>query len=108
VVFDIVNSKHSLNLAAGLVKKHGRIIMVGIPPKNFEVDVISILCKEINVTGSYLYTDAEFRTAAEYVTRGKVDFKPLLSKTFPFDRAAEAYEYKLNVPSIKVALVNRM
>ena len=108
VVFDIVNSKHSLNVAVNAVRKQGRIIMVGIPPKNFEVDVIGILCKEIHVTGSYLYSDSEFRTAAEYVIQGKVDIKPLLSKTFPFENAAEGYEYKLTVPSIKVALVNKM
>jgi 2-desacetyl-2-hydroxyethyl bacteriochlorophyllide A dehydrogenase len=106
VVFDDVNTKVTLNMAVGILKKQGEIIMVGIPPKNFEVNVIDILCKEIHVMGSYLYTDQEFRTAAGLVTGGKLNVKLLLSKSFPFERAAEAYEYKLTVPSIKVALSN--
>ena len=105
-VLDNVNSFATFKFAINVVKKHGKIVLVGIPPKNFEVNVIDLLCKEILVTGSYLYTDAEFRTAAQYAVKNKIKLEPLLTKYFPFEKAKEAYEYKMSTPSIKVTLVN--
>ncbi len=105
VVYDTVCSQKTFQMATNIISKRGSIVIVGIAPKNFVVDVLGILCKEIGVFGSYLYTHKEFEKAAEYVINNTINVKELLSKTFNLREAEKAYEYKLNVPSIKVAVV---
>jgi 2-desacetyl-2-hydroxyethyl bacteriochlorophyllide A dehydrogenase len=105
VVYDTVCSPKTIQMAINVVRKRGSIVVVGIAPKNFVVDVLGILCKEIKIFGSYLYTHKEYEKAAEYVINETIKVKELLSKTFSLKEAEKAYEYKLNVPSIKVAVV---
>lgn len=106
VVIDVVCSYQTTSFALSIVRKCGRIIMVGIPTKNYEVDLIKILCNEIQLLSSYLYSDLEFKKAADYLIKEKVVFKPLLSKIFDLCDASEAFKYKLNNSIIKVILKN--
>ncbi|GIP30952.1 zinc-binding dehydrogenase [Paenibacillus sp. J2TS4] len=106
VVIDSVCNETTLKLAVDIVRKCGKIKMVGIPHKNFEVDVLGILLNEIELASSYLYSDEEFLRAARYISANKIDVEPMISKVFPLVQAQEAYEYKLNEPSLKVVLTN--
>ncbi|GAJ11363.1 unnamed protein product [marine sediment metagenome] len=106
LVFETVCSPGSLAFAAKVVRKKGRIIIVGIPEKNFEAPILNILFREIEVVGTSLYRDSDFELAAELVVKGKVDIASMVSKVFPLSQAAAAFDYKLNQPSIKVLLSN--
>jgi len=105
VVYDTVCSPKTFQMAINVVRKRGSVVVVGIAPNNFVVDVLGILCKEIGIFGSYLYTHKEYEMAAEYVINETIKVKELLSKTFSLREAEKAYEYKLNIPSLKVAVV---
>jgi threonine dehydrogenase-like Zn-dependent dehydrogenase len=106
VVIDAVCSKSSLQLAVDLVRKCGTIRIVGIPHHNFEVDVLGILLNHIELSTSYLYSHDEFLKAARYISANQINVEPLISKVFPLTQAQEAYEFKLNEPSLKVVLTN--
>jgi threonine dehydrogenase-like Zn-dependent dehydrogenase len=106
VVVDTVCVRQTISFAIDILRKNGKIIMVGIPTKNFEIDLIKILCNEIQLLSSYLYSDLEFKKAVDYVIEEKVATKPLISKIFNLCDAGEAFKYKLNNSSIKVILKN--
>lgn len=101
-----VNSKKTLFFATETVKKGGEIVLVGIPPANFEVNVLSILFRELSVLSSTLYSDKEFGEARDLVVQKKINVKDLLSRTFPLTQAQTAFDYKIsNKEAIKVNVV---
>ena len=106
LVVETVCSPASLAFSAKNVRKKGRIIILGIPEKNFVAPILDILFKEIEMVGTSLYRDSDFEFAAKLVIDGKVDITTMVSRVFPLNQAAEAFEYKLSQPSIKVLLSN--
>lgn len=101
-----VNSKKTLFFATEKVKKNGEIVLVGIPPANFEVNVLSILFRELSVLSSTLYSDKEFGEARDLVVQKKINVTDLLSRTFPLTQAQTAFDYKIsNKEAIKVNVV---
>lgn len=104
IVVDNVCSKETLKFSLDIVRKKGRIVLVGIPSKNFEINILKFLCNEIIMTSSYLYRDSEFIRAANYISENKIDFNSIISKVFPLNLISKAFEYKINHPSIKVII----
>ena len=105
-VIDAVSNPSTMNTAIDLVKKGGEITMVGIPKGPYLFKMVEFLCKEITLKTSYLYSEEDFLAARDAVESGRIQVKPLISRIFPFAQAAEAFEYKLNTPSIKVVVEN--
>lgn len=103
-VIDAVCSPATMNLAINLVKKGGRIKTVGIPKTDFEFHLVELLCKEVTLETSYLYSEDDFLRARDLVEERKIQTKPLISKVFEFSEGPSAYEYKLKNPSIKVVV----
>lgn len=103
-VIDAVCNPATMNLAIKMVKKGGMIKTVGIPKSDFEFHLVDLLCKEITLETSYLYSEEDFIKARDLVEEGKILTKPLVSKVFRFPEAPLAYEYKLSNPSIKVVV----
>lgn len=106
-VIDAVCNPDTANFSVENVKKGGMIMWVGIPKAAFTFDLVTLLCKEIKLHTSYLYSEEDFRNALNLVASGKVDAGVIVSRTFPFEEAAEAFAYKLNTPSIKVVVENK-
>jgi threonine dehydrogenase-like Zn-dependent dehydrogenase len=53
-----------------------------------------------------MFLDSEFTKAAAYLARGLIDGSSLITTTFPFADAHQAFSYKAHTPSAKVVLVN--
>ena len=75
-------------------------------PKKFEVDFTLILFKSLTIRGSACYNYSEFRKAAELIEQGIINAKKIVTKTFPFNRAKEAFDYKANNFTLKVIITN--
>ena len=61
-----------------------------LPPGGVPVPVNRIMAKELELAGSYRFHE-EFGWAVEALSSGRIDVSPLLSGTFPVDRADEAF-----------------
>jgi 2-desacetyl-2-hydroxyethyl bacteriochlorophyllide A dehydrogenase len=104
VVIDAVCNPATANFAIRNVKKGGLLVWVGIPAGPFEFDLITMLCKEIKLHTSYLYSEDDFIRARGLVQSGIIETAAIISKKFPFADTAKAFEYKLTTPSIKVVV----
>ena len=51
----------------------------------------AVVVKELDVVGSFRF-DAEFGEAVRLIASGRIDLSPLISHTFPVDRAIEAFD----------------
>ncbi len=73
--------------ALGMVARTGRIILYASlhPSEPLQVDWNAIHYQEITITGSANNTDQDFRQAADLLSNGAVNLKPLISKLIPLE-----------------------
>ena len=95
----------ALQQALLMVKENGKVVLVAVFEKPFEIDHNLIMRKGVSLLGSFGYSMDEFAQALELMRSGKVDRKPLITHEFPLDRAKEAYETQLKTEqAIKVLI----
>ena len=91
--------------ALTMVKENGKVVLVAVSEKPFELDFNAIMRKGLKVFGSWAWSLDEFARALELMRSGKVDRKQLVTHEFPLDRAKEAYETQLRAEeAIKVVI----
>lgn len=74
------------------IRPGGRVVMIGIHLKKPELDLVAAQVKEISILTVFRYANVYPRAIA-LLASGKVDVKPLISKTYPFEQAVEAYDF---------------
>lgn len=100
-------SKDNLDFAIETVRKNGTIIIIGMPRESIiEMDSYKLFFKELNIKWSICYTYKEFKEAAKLVEKDIIPAEKLVTKIFPFDKAKDAFEYKVNNFALKVIIKN--
>jgi 2-desacetyl-2-hydroxyethyl bacteriochlorophyllide A dehydrogenase len=95
----------TLQQALMMAKENGKVVLVAVSEKPFQIEANLIMRKGLKVFGSWAWTLPEFAQALDLMRTGKVDRKRLVSHEFPLDQAGEAYETQLNVEeAIKVLI----
>jgi D-xylulose reductase len=74
-----------------LLRPGGCLVLIGMPVEPVELDVSSIASKEIRIETVFRYANV-FDRALAMIASGKVDLKPLITDTFPFERSVAAFE----------------
>jgi D-xylulose reductase len=83
-----------------LVAPGGRVVLIGMPGDPVPLDVVAAQVKEITIATVFRYANV-YRHALALLESGKVDVKPLISRTFPFEQAVEAFQFAAaNHPSV--------
>jgi 2-desacetyl-2-hydroxyethyl bacteriochlorophyllide A dehydrogenase len=91
--------------ALRMVKENGKVVLVAVSEKPFELETNAIMRKGIKLFGSWSWSLDEFAQALELMRSDKVDRKQLITHEFPLDRAKEAYETQLRAEeAIKVLI----
>ena len=111
IVFDCagVSREHAgittLEQALMVVKENGKVVLVAVSERPFELDFNIIMRKGVRLLGSWAWSLKEFAEALELMRAGKVNRKQLITHEFPLDRAKEAYETQLRAEeAIKVLI----
>ncbi len=92
VAFEASGSPAALATLFQVIRRGGRIVQVGmLPPGTAPVPVNLLQSREIEFVGAFRNND-EFRLAVDLIVTGAVDVAPILSGTWPLERAAEAME----------------
>jgi 2-desacetyl-2-hydroxyethyl bacteriochlorophyllide A dehydrogenase len=95
-----------LEQSLAMVKQNGKVIVVAVFEKNLEIDCNIIVRKGIRLLGSWAWVPEEFVQAVDLISSGKVDRKPLITHSFPLERASDAYETQLKAEeAIKVMFI---
>jgi threonine dehydrogenase-like Zn-dependent dehydrogenase len=69
----------------------GRIVLTGLPEREFPVSTTHIVRKELVVQGSMIYKD-EFPAAINLLKRGEIKTQLLISETYPLENLSQALE----------------
>jgi L-idonate 5-dehydrogenase len=88
--FEASGAASALRSCIETVQPGGVIVQLGLGG-DMSVPMQSVTTKELQLRGSFRF-HKEFAVAVDYIDKGLIDVKPLISATFPFTRAREAFE----------------
>jgi D-xylulose reductase len=91
VVFEASGSPKAYDGIFDLVRPGGCLVLIGMPIDPVAFDVVAACVKEARIETVFRYANIHAR-AIELIASGKVDLKPLISGTFPFEQSIEAFE----------------
>ncbi|MBO0451746.1 MULTISPECIES: zinc-dependent alcohol dehydrogenase [Enterococcus] len=87
------------------LKQKGTLVQMGVFSKNLnELDMNSIVQREMNVIGSRSQKPSTWHLTLELMREGKIDAERLITKIYPLDKWEEAIEQVMAGNEIKVVL----
>ncbi|MFC0407831.1 NAD(P)-dependent alcohol dehydrogenase [Roseomonas elaeocarpi] len=91
-VFEASGSPRAFAGMTELAAPGGVVVLVGIPPAPVPFDVAAAQAKELRFENVFRYAHV-FPKAVALLASGKIDVKPLISRTFSFEQSVEAFEF---------------
>jgi D-xylulose reductase len=91
VVFEASGSPHAYENIFDLLAPAGTMVLVGMPPGAVSFDVVAAQAKEARIETIFRYANV-YSKAVALLASGKVDLKPLISASFPFEQSIAAFE----------------
>lgn len=91
VVFECSGSPKAWETIFDLLRPSGTIVAVGLPVAPVPVDISTQTTKEARIESVFRYAH-QYERALQLFASGKVDLKPLISETFPFEQSVEAFD----------------
>ncbi len=107
VIFESSGSKAVAALAPALVKRGGKIVMVGNIFGETPFNFFQTNAKEIDIIGVFRYCNL-FPTAIDLCRRKQVDTKPIVTNYFHFSEIQNALEYAINQKQAAIKTVINM
>lgn len=93
IVYETAGNIKTIQNTLRVVKNGGKVILVGFPPQNsFEIDVINIIAKELDILGIWRYANV-FKGSVELLNSGKVNLNSLITHQFNLEKTEEALRY---------------
>jgi D-xylulose reductase len=91
VVFEASGSPRAYDGIQAVLRPGGCLVAIGMPIEPVKLDISAIAAKEIRIETVFRYANV-FDRALQMIASGKVDLKPLISETFPFEQSIAAFE----------------
>ncbi len=92
LVIEAIGKAETLNLAAKLVRRNGTLLAFGLPHKyNYDFTFHEFFWNEGRLICSLGPTVDDFRVAVDLISNGVIDAGPLVTHSFPFSRAQDAF-----------------
>lgn len=91
LVFEASGSPRVYDDILRVVRPGGALVLVGLPPDTVAFNVNNAIAREIRIETVFRYANV-FDRALALIASGKVNLKPLISKTFKFNESIAAFE----------------
>ena len=93
LIFECVGYEETISQAISNARSGTTIVVVGIFSKKVKIDFGLIQDRELKVSGTLMYVKDDYLKALELAEDGKLSLKELISKTYPFIRFNDAYQF---------------
>ncbi|OGG13492.1 hypothetical protein A2773_03220 [Candidatus Gottesmanbacteria bacterium RIFCSPHIGHO2_01_FULL_39_10] len=103
-VFEVVGLESTLTLALDLVKKGGKIVILGVFHKPVSLNMMTIIKNELEIIGSWTCRDS-FPSSINLLTQKKLNTKGFITHHYPFSQTKQAFEDTLKYPSGRIKTV---
>jgi propanol-preferring alcohol dehydrogenase len=101
VVFELVGTTESMRRSAAMLRRRGRMILVGYTAETFQIHPVEIIVRELHVLGSVGSTLQDLHDVVDLVASGAIT--PFIDRTLPlaeFDAALAAVEQQTPIGRI--------
>ena len=95
IVFDASGNEKAIASIFDYICPGGRVILIGMPLEPVSLDIVKAQSKEASIETIFRYANVYPRALA-LMGSGKIDLKPLITETYAFTDAIEAYDYAVN------------
>jgi propanol-preferring alcohol dehydrogenase len=105
VVFELVGTTESMRRSAAMLRRRGRLVMVGYTGENFEIHPVELIVRELQVMGSVGSTLQDLHDVVDLVATGAIT--PFIDRTLPlaqFEAALEAVQQQTPMGRIVLTL----
>jgi D-xylulose reductase len=97
LVFEASGAPPAIQAVAEALCPGGRIVLVGLPIRPVSLDLVGLSAKEASIETVFRYAHVYPRALA-LMGSGKIDVKPLISRTFEFQDSIEAFDFAVKMP----------
>ncbi len=73
------------------MRPRGAVVQLGIAGGEVSFPINLVVAKELELLGSFRFHE-EFSSAAKLIGGGRIDLRPLLTRTYPVEDAIAAFE----------------
>ncbi len=91
IVFEASGAARVYDTLFDIVCPGGALVLVGLPVDKVAFDVVAATAKEVRIETVFRYANIYDR-AINLIASGKVDLKPLVSRTYDFEQSVAAFE----------------
>ncbi|MES0100750.1 NAD(P)-dependent alcohol dehydrogenase [Mesorhizobium sp. M0019] len=91
VVFECSGSSKAWETLLDLPRPGGAVVVVGLPVAPVALDIATASTKEVRIETVFRYAH-QYERAIALMGSGRVDLKPLISATFPFEDSITAFD----------------
>jgi L-iditol 2-dehydrogenase len=104
VVIECAGAEASAGLCLELVRKMGHYTQVGIFGKPLRLDLDRVVVKQVHFQGSMCHTWRTWHRTMRFLSQGRIDLRPLISRRLPLSRWEDAFQGVLDKKDVKVLL----
>lgn len=104
LIFEASGSEKAFANIAEFAKPGATIVLIGMPPGPVSIDVVSLQAKEIQIKTIFRYVNI-FPRVLNMISSGKMNVKPLVTRTYGFDDAIKAIEYAATLPDDEIKIM---
>ena len=97
LIFEASGAPPAIQAVAEALCPGGRIVLVGLPIRPVSLDLVAFSAKEASIETVFRYAHVYPRALA-LMGSGKIDVKPLISRTFEFRDSIEAFDFAVKMP----------
>jgi D-xylulose reductase len=97
IVFEASGAPAAIQSVQETLCPGGRIVLIGLPIRPVTLDLVALSAKEAAIESVFRYAHVYPRALA-LMGSGKIDVKPLISRTFEFRDSIEAFNFALKMP----------
>jgi L-iditol 2-dehydrogenase len=91
VAFEAVGISSTAQLSVEVTRNGGNITWIGNNEPMIEVDMQSIVTREMSVRGSYGFDETDFAAAIEVLASGRLNVDPLVERVAPLEDGPELF-----------------
>ncbi len=102
IAFVAVGAPPAVRQATRIVRKRGRITVVGIFGAEVPLDMTWLVRRELEIKGAYDAKPVNFPQSIDLISKGLVDVNSVLTHRFKLEEAEEAFQVALNMTGAKI------
>ena len=96
IAFECVGIESSIRDAMDVVRKGGRVVVVGVFGDEVKVNMANVQDRELELIGTLMYTKRDFTEAVYMLSNASFSPELFITSIFPLDEPVEAFNAALN------------